>query len=367
MPGFPCATRDNFSTAWRSVQFSVRGAGHVPSGARTYHGAMTSQHPDVALSDLRVISLPEQKLFDQISDELRDFTCVLWDLEGEPEGCAREDIDIAVAPYFSGRWMKDPSVVENVKLLQLQSTGYNGVPERIGSDVALASAGWVHAAGTAEIAVGLIIAAQRNMDRAILQQKEGVYKRYFSRAVADSRVAVVGIGEIGSAVIDRLRPFEVEITRVASSAREDEQGQVRGVDELDQILPETDILVVALPLTEKTENLFNAAMLAKLPDDALVVNVGRGSLVNTDALTEEVVAGRLRCALDVVDPEPLPGDHPLMSAAGSIVLPHVGGSNVSYRPRVRDLILQQIELIKAGKAPQFLVQSGRLDLDSAGE
>ncbi|MBD2761144.1 hydroxyacid dehydrogenase [Kocuria sp. cx-116] len=328
---------------------------------------MTYQYPVVPLSDLRVISLPEQKLFDQISAELDDFTCVLWDLEGEPEGWAREDIDIAVAPYFSGRWLKNPAVVEHVKLLQLQSTGYDGVPERIGPDVALSSAGWVHAAGTAEIAVGLIIAAQRNIDRAILQQKDGVYKRFFSRAVADSRVTVAGIGEIGSAVIDRLRPFEVKITRVASSAREDDQGQVRGVADLDQILPETDILVLALPLTEATEGLFDAAALRKLPDDALVVNVGRGSLVDTDALTEEVLQGRLRCALDVVDPEPLPGDHPLMSAAGSIVLPHVGGSNVSYRPRVRDLILQQAERIRAGHAPQFLVQPGRLYIPPTGE
>ena len=185
--------------------------------------------------------------------------------------------------------------------------------------------------------------------------------------MADSRVTVVGIGEIGSAVIDRLRPFEVEITRVASSAREDDQGRVRGVDELNHILPETDILVVALPLTEATGGMFDAAALRRLPDDALVVNVGRGSLVDTGALTDEVVQGRLRCALDVVDPEPLPGDHPLMSAAGSIVLPHVGGSNVSYRPRVRDLILQQVERIGAGQAPQFLVQPGRLVLPSTGE
>ena len=81
-------------------------------------------------------------------------------------------------------------------------------------------------------------------------------------------------------------------------------------------------------------------------------------MLDTDALTAEVLAGRLRCALDVVDPEPLPGDHPLMGAAGSIVLPHVGGSNVSYRPRVRRLILEQLELIRQGCAPQFLVKPG---------
>ncbi|OXS84435.1 NAD(P)-dependent oxidoreductase [Kocuria marina] len=321
-----------------------------------------SHSQDVPLSDLRVISLPEQQLFDEISAETTDFTCVLWDLENEPEGCAREDVDIAVAPYYSGRWLKDPSVVRDVSLVQLQSTGFDGVPEKIGEDVALAAGGWVHAAGTAEIALGLIIAAQRNLDRAVLQQHEGVYKRYFSRAVADSRVTVVGVGEIGGAVISRLAPFEVELTRVASHAREDEAGRIHGIDELDEILPRTDILVLALPLGDATRDLVGERTLALLPDDALVVNVGRGPVVNTDALTAEVVSGRLRCALDVVDPEPLPGDHSLMSAAGSIVLPHVGGSNVSFRPRVHKLILEQLELIRQGRSPQFLVQPGRLAL-----
>lgn len=341
--------------------------GRGSHGAPAYHEPMTPQPPLVPLSDLRVISLPERKLFDQVRELDTGFTCVQWDLEGDPDGCAPGDVDIAVAPYFSARWMRNPAVLRGVKLLQLQSTGYNGVPELIGSEIALASAGWVHAAGTAEIAVGLIIAAQRNLDRAIVKQREGVYRRFFSRAVADSRVCVVGIGEVGSAVIDRLRPFEVEITRVASRAREDEHGVVHGIDELHGILPETDILVIALPLTEHTEQLFDAAVLALLPDDALVVNVGRGGLVDTEALTEEVVAGRLRCALDVVEPEPLPGDHPLMSAPGSIVLPHVGGSNASYRPRVRNLIVQQLAAIRSGRAPQFLVQPGALDLPTSTE
>ena len=254
-----------------------------------------SHSQDVPLSDLRVISLPEQQLFDEISAETTDFTCVLWDLENEPEGCAREDVDIAVAPYYSGRWLKDPSVVRDVSLVQLQSTGFDGVPEKIGEDVALAAGGWVHAAGTAEIALGLIIAAQRNLDRAVLQQHEGVYKRYFSRAVADSRVTVVGVGKIGGAVISRLAPFEVELTRVASHAREDEAGRIHGIDELDEILPRTDILVLALPLGDATRDLVGERTLALLPDDALVVNVGRGPVVNTDALTAAAESGT-RCS-----------------------------------------------------------------------
>ena len=214
----------------------------------------------------------------------------------------------------------------------------------------------MHAAGTAEIALGLIIAAQRELDRGVRQQAEGVYRTYHSRAVADSRVTVVGVGEIGGAVVARLQPFEVQLTRVASSSRDDAAGHVHGIDELEGILPATDILVLALPLTASTAGLVDRRLLSRLPDDALVVNVGRGPVVDTAALTAEVCAGRLRCALDVVDPEPLPGEHPLMAAAGSIVLPHVGGSNASYRPRMRRLVLEQLDRLRQGRPPQFLVQ-----------
>ncbi|RKQ36624.1 NAD(P)-dependent oxidoreductase [Kocuria tytonis] len=323
---------------------------------------MSRPSPEVPLSALHVVSLPEQQLYDEISAAATGFRCVLWDLEGEPEGCAREEVDIAVAPYGSGRWRTDPSVLDTVSLLQLQSTGYDGVPELIGSDTALAAGGWVHAAGTAEIALGLIIAAQRDLARAVRQQAEGVYRSFFSRSVADSRITVVGAGEVGRAVAARLEPFEVALTRVASTARDDASGHVHGVAELGEILPRTDVLVLALPRTDSTEGLVDGAVLARLPDDALVVNVGRGAVVDTEALTAEVTAGRLRCALDVVEPEPLPGDHPLMGAAGSIVLPHVGGSNASFRPRMRTLMLEQLALIRSGRPPRFLVQPGRLRL-----
>ena len=316
----------------------------------------------VPLTDLRVISLPERELFDLLRPNVKGFTCVLWDFTGEPVGCARAEIDIAVAPFFTADWIDGTAALEGLKLLQLQSTGYDGIPERIGPDIALASAGPVHAAGTAELAVGLIVAAQRELDRAIVQQHEGVYERFFSRAVADSRVTVVGAGGIGSAVADRLEPFEVRLTRVASRPRDDERGRVHGADELAGILPDTDILVLALPHTARTHHLVDAALLARLPDDALVVNVGRGPVVDTAALTAEVCSGRLRCALDVVDPEPLPAGHALYDAPGAIVLPHLGGSNASYRPRMSRLLLQQLDLVGRGRAPRFLVQPGRLDL-----
>ena len=316
--------------------------------------------PDAQPSNpaLRVVSLPEKQLFEEVSAATSDFECVLWDMESEPQGCAREEIDIAVAPYYSNRWRKNPAQLADLAFLQLQSTGYDGVPELLGEGTALAGAGWVHAAGTAEIAVGLVIAAQRGLDRAVRQQQEGVYRSFFSRSVADSRVTVVGVGEIGRAVIARLKPFEVDITRVGTTARDHPSGRIHGVAELSGILERTDVLVLALPLTGSTAGLVGRELLARLPDDALVVNVGRGPVVDTQALTDEVLAGRLRCALDVVDPEPLPGGHPLMSAPGAIVLPHVGGATVAYRPRMARLVLEQLDLIRHGAAPRFLVRQG---------
>ncbi|MEX5294360.1 NAD(P)-dependent oxidoreductase [Kocuria sp. CPCC 205268] len=322
------------------------------------HSAPTTA--SVPLSELRVVSLPEQELVDHLSARVPGFRYVLWDMAGDPVGARAEEIDVAVAPYVAGPWLGALSAAPRLRLLQLQGTGFDGVAEAVGPDLALSSAGWVHAAGTAELALGLILAAQRELDRAVLQQRAGLWRRFATRSLADSRVLVLGAGEIGSAVVDRLLPFEVEVVRVASRAGTDERGPVRGVDELPALLPGTDVLVVALPASPATDRLVDARVLSRLPDDALVVNVGRGRVVDTPALTEEVVSGRLRCALDVVEPEPFPGDHPLFRAPGAILTPHTGGSSTSYRPRVRRLLRMQLERIAAGERPLFLQQEGRL-------
>ncbi|MFW6186674.1 MAG: NAD(P)-dependent oxidoreductase [Actinomycetota bacterium] len=321
--------------------------------------------PSVPLSALRVVSLPEQQLVDHLAERVPGFRYVLWDMVGAPVGARADEIDVAVAPYAGGPWLRALPSATGLRLVQLQSTGFDGVPEAVGPDLALATAGWVHAAGTAELAVGLMIAAQRELDRAVLQQHEGLWRRFSTRTLADSRVLVLGVGEIGSAVVDRLRPFEVELTRVASRARTDEQGAVHGADELPGLLERTDVLVVALPSSPATDGLVGARMLSRLPDDALVVNVGRGRVVDTAALTAEVVSGRLRCALDVVEPEPLPGDHPLMRAPGAILTPHTGGSCTSYAPRVRRLLEEQLRRLAAGQRPLFLQQAGRLAVPPA--
>lgn len=121
------------------------------------------------------------------------------------------------------------------------------------------------------------------------------------------------------------------------------------------LLPGADIVVAALPGGEATRHVMDAAALALLPDGALVVNVGRGTLVDTDALLVELEAGRVRAALDVVDPEPLPADHPLWSAPGLLLTPHVGGASDAMLPRIAALVRRQAAHLLAGEAPENVV------------
>ena len=204
------------------------------------------------------------------------------------------------------------------------------------------------------LAVGLMLAAQRELPR---WARERRWQAASTRALADSRVLVVGTGAIGEAIRSRLAPFETEITRVATTARDDEHGHIHGIDELPELLPNTDILVLIVPLTDSTRGLIGAKELALLPDGALVVNVARGPVVDTDAITAEVVAGRLRMASDVFDPEPFPDDHPLWQADGAFISPHIGGNTTAMLPRIVALLADQLPRLADGRELKFVVKS----------
>jgi phosphoglycerate dehydrogenase-like enzyme len=164
-------------------------------------------------------------------------------------------------------------------------------------------------------------------------------------------VLVVGYGRIGRAIARRFAPFEVTLTAVASRARAGDElvPHVHGIDELPDLLPDHDVVVVIVPLTDSTRGLVDASLLGGMPDGALLVNVARGPVVDTDALVAECAAGRLRAALDVTDPEPLPEDHPLWTAPGVLITPHVGGATDAMRPRAMALVRRQVEALLAGE------------------
>jgi phosphoglycerate dehydrogenase-like enzyme len=224
--------------------------------------------------------------------------------------------------------------------------------------VTLCNAGGVHDASTAELAVGLILARLRRLDDAARAQAEARWTHGRYDALADRTVLVVGYGGVGTAIAARLDPFEVETIRVARRARPGADPAVHGMAELDALLPRADVVVLACPLTPETRGLVDAPFLARMRDGALLVNVARGPVVDTDALLAELVSGRLRAALDVTDPEPLPPDHPLWRAPGVLISPHVGGNTSAFLPRARRLVGAQVRRWAAGEPLRHVVRAG---------
>jgi phosphoglycerate dehydrogenase-like enzyme len=221
--------------------------------------------------------------------------------------------------------------------------------------VTLCNAAGVHDASTAELAVALILASGRHLDDFARMQPAGRWEPIHGLALADLRVLIVGYGNIGSAIERRLSGFEVaSITRVARRARSGD-APVHAIDNLDTLLPDADVVILIAPHTEETEGLFSADRLALLPDGALLVNVARGPLVDTGALLAETASGRLRAALDVTDPEPLPSDHPLWRTPGVLIVPHVGGASSAFFPRADRLIAAQLRRFASGEELENIV------------
>jgi phosphoglycerate dehydrogenase-like enzyme len=210
----------------------------------------------------------------------------------------------------------------------------------------------VHEGPAAEIGVALLLAAQRDLPRFVRQQDRAEWRAGFTRGLFGLRVVILGAGGLANATLDRLLPFGARPVRVARTRRTDAHGEVRALDDLAELLGEAEAVVVALPLDASTRGLVDAAFLARLPDGAILVNIGRGAIVDTGALLAELASGRLRAGLDVTDPEPLPPDHPLWSAPGVVISPHVGGQVTTMPDAVEHLVRAQIEALEAGAGPR---------------
>lgn len=237
-----------------------------------------------------------------------------------------------------------------LRVVQLLSAGADTWVGRLPERVTLCDARGVHDSGTAEWVVAAILSYVREFPGFARAQaaRDWAYKRYApTDELAGKRVLIVGAGSIGEALAARLAPFEVSLTRVARTARPAEG--VHGVDELPALLPEADIVVVIVPLTDQTRAMIDAAFLAAMPDGALLVNAARGPVADTAALLAEVSTGRIGAAVDVTDPEPLPADHPLWTLPNVLITPHVAGSVRGLLPRAYGLVGAQLRRFVAGE------------------
>lgn len=277
---------------------------------------------------------------------------IVWPMDAAPP---RDRIDLVVPPYMALHRALPLLEDLQTRLVQGQSIGYEGIADMLPAGITFANAATVHETSTAELAVALTLAVQRHIDDFAVDGRSGTWSPVFAQSLADRRVLLLGYGGVGTAIAARLAPFEVEIVPVASRAREEDGIHVHGVDELAGLLPTVDIVILSLPGGESTRHIIGEAELAALPDGALIVNVGRGPLIDTDALVRHTRAGRIRAGLDVTDPEPLPQDHPLWATPGVLISPHVGGASSAMHPRVATLVRRQIAHLLADETPENIV------------
>ena len=306
-----------------------------------------------------VISLPDPS-WSGLVGPLPGVEVVHWDMTCPPPRA--DELEVVVPPYLGPRpHLRDVRDLPRLRLVQLLTAGYEDVLPHVAPGVQLANAAGVHDASTAELAVALVLAAQRGLPELVAAQSRSEWLPTTIRgSLADKKVLVLGYGSIGHAIARRLAPFEVALTAVASTARAGDElvPSVHGVAELPELLPQQDVVVVIVPLTPDTAGLVDRDFLGAMKPGALLVNVARGKVVDTDALVEALYAGRVRAALDVTDPEPLPADHPLWQAPGTIITPHVGGATEAFAPRAARLLREQLSAFVGGRPLLNLVHSG---------
>jgi phosphoglycerate dehydrogenase-like enzyme len=238
---------------------------------------------------------------------------------------------------------------DRIRAVQTQALGYDDAIGHVPAGITWCNAVGVHEGPAAEIAVGLLIATLRGFDEFARAMPEGRWVRAWNPGLLGARIMLLGYGGIGIEVHARLTGFGVELVRVARTARTDNHGEIHGIDELSSLLPAVDAVVVAVPYGPETHHLVDDAFLAAMRPGALLVNVARGKVADTDALVHHAATGHIRIASDVWDPEPLPPDHPLWTIPGVFVSPHVGGAVTSMHDRVEALVRDQVARLQTGQ------------------
>ena len=302
---------------------------------------------DIAVLRQKIHGMAAAELADAIGDRLPDHEVAVAETP-EEERELLETAPVAVGIRFDESQLE---TAENLRLFACAYAGTGHLPVDAFEErgVAVTNASGVHGPNIAEYVVGAIVTYTRDFKRAWRQQEERHWASYRGDELMGSTVTVVGLGAIGRALVERLEPFGVHTVGVRYSP---EKGaptdEVYGFDEIHDALARTDYLVLACPLTETTENLIDESAFRTLPPDALLINVARGGVVDTDALVSTLRSNDIRgAALDVTDPEPLPADHPLWGFEEVQITPHNAGHTPQYYERLADILAENVDRIEA--------------------
>jgi phosphoglycerate dehydrogenase-like enzyme len=251
----------------------------------------------------------------------------------------------------------DPDLVDDASNLQFFACTFAGtdhlaVDELTARGVAVTNASGVHAPGIAEQSIGNMLVFARRLHEAWRRKQNAEWRHFQSAEFTDSTVTIIGLGAIGQAIVQRLAGFEVDTVGIRyTPSKGGPTDEVYGFepDAIHHALARSDYVVVACPLTDVTRELLGGAEFATMPPNAVVVNAARGGVIDTDALVAALQSGAIRgAALDVTDPEPLPGDHPLWTLENCLITPHTGGHTPKYWDRLADIVAENVDRLDAG-------------------
>jgi phosphoglycerate dehydrogenase-like enzyme len=286
------------------------------------------------------------------------------------------EIDVWIPDPYPTRAKRIVPHLRGVRLVLSLMAGTEWIPGAMGPHVTICNARGAHNIPTAEWAISAILSMLKYLPLYLDVQRSGEWRRrfeateHFARITGDPRphyppvmqeeltdktVLLVGYGAIGKEIERMLVPFRVDLLRVARTPRTDPL--VRPVAELESLLPQTDIVILILPATPETRHLISTRQLALLKQGTLLVNAARGPIVDTDALVDALNAGRIRAALDVTDPEPLPAGHPLWKCPNLLITPHIGGSSPQFAPRGIKIAEDELRRYIAGQPLHNVVQA----------
>jgi len=243
--------------------------------------------------------------------------------------------------------LEPTSAMQNLKFIQLLLAGYEDAIPFMRDELTLCNARGVHDFSTSELAVSLILAHYKDHREFAQSQSQGSWNHKTTGSTYGKEIAIIGAGSVAQRLKSMLAPFECKVTMFGQSARDG----VEAISTAQATVGKFDCVVLLVPLTASTQNLVDAAFLKGMKDGALLVNVARGPVVNTDALCAELASKRLFAALDVTDPEPLTNGHPLWSYENCTVIPHVGGDSTAFEPQARAFLAEQFKRIAQGKQP----------------
>jgi phosphoglycerate dehydrogenase-like enzyme len=286
------------------------------------------------------------------------------------------EIDVWIPDPYSNRAKGAWPRLRGVKLVLAMLAGTEWIPPLVGPHVTICNARGAHNISTAEWALAAILSMLKYFPMYYEIQRGQLWKRrfemppHYAAISGDNRpqyppvmleeltgktLLLVGYGSIGKEIERMLAPFNVDVLRVARSARTDPE--VHAVSKLESLLPRAQVVVLILPSTEETRGLIGSKQFAQMGQGTLLVNAARGPVVQTDALVEALQSGRIRAAIDVTDPEPLPEGHPLWSCPNLLITPHIGGSSVQFTPRALRTVADELRRYIDGEPLQNVVQA----------